>query len=59
MQSQSIPTPLDLSTHFTDLFDNANETKAAELKFCAYPKSSLNNKNQIVSRLTDREHEKS
>ena len=46
MQGQSINIPLDLSTHLPDPFDNANETKTAEVKFCAYPKSSLGNENQ-------------
>ena len=46
MQGQSINTPLDPSTHLTDPFNNANETKTAEVKFCAYPKSSLINENQ-------------
>ena len=59
MQGQSTNTPLDPSTHLTDPFDNANETKTAEVKFCAYPKSSLSYENQRVSRLTDRMNEKS
>ena len=59
MQGQSINTPLDLSTHLTDPFDNVNETKTAKVKFCAYPKSSLSNENQRVSRLADRENEES
>ena len=58
-QGQSINTPLDLSTHLTDPFDTASETKTVEVKFCAYPKSSLINENQRVSRLPDRENEKS
>ena len=35
MQVQPIKTPLDPSTHLTDSFDYANETKTAEVKFCA------------------------
>ena len=57
MQGQSINTPLDPSTYLTDHFDNANETKTAEVKFCANPKSSLINENQRVSRQPDRENE--
>ena len=45
MQGQSINTPLDLSTHLADPFENANETKTAEDKFCAYPRPSLSNEN--------------
>ena len=37
MQGQSIHTPFDLSTHLTNPFDNANETKAAEVKFWCLP----------------------
>ena len=59
MQSQSIDTPLDPSTHLTDPFKNANETKTAEVKFCAYPRLSLSNENQGVSWLADRENEES
>ena len=59
MQGQPTNTPLDLSTHLTDPFDNAHETKTVEVNFCAYPKSSLSSENQRVSRLTDRENEES
>ena len=59
MQGQQIKTPLDLSTHLTDSFGNAHKTKTVEDNFCAYPKSSLKNKNQRVSRLTDRQNEES
>ena len=59
MQGQSINTPLDLSTHLTDPFESANETKNAEVKFYAYPSPSLSNENQRVSRLGDRENEES
>ena len=44
MQGQPIKTPLDLSTHFTDSFHNAHETKTVEVNFCAY-KLSLSNEN--------------
>ena len=59
MQGQSINTPLDLSTHLTYPFENANETKTAEVKFCAYLRPSLSNEDQRVSRLTDRENDES
>ena len=59
MQGQSVNTPLDLSTHLTDPFENVNETKTAEVKFCSCPRPSLSNENQRVSRLTDRENEES
>ena len=59
MQGQSINTPLDLSTHLTDPFNIANETKTVEVKFCAYPKSSPINENKRNSRLPDRENEES
>ena len=55
MQGQSINTPLDLNAHLTDPSERTNETKTAEVKFCAYPRLSLSNKNQRVSRLADRE----
>ena len=55
MQGQSINTPLDLSIHITNPFKNAKETRTAEVKFCAYSRLSLNNENQKVTRLTDRE----
>ena len=58
MQDQSINTPLHLSTHLTDPFENANET-TAEVQFCAYPRPSLGNEKQRVSRLADRENEES
>ena len=59
MQGQSINTPLDPSTHLTDPFENANETKTVEVKFCAYPRLFASNENQRGSRLTDREKEES
>ena len=58
MQGQSINTPLNPSTHLTDPFDNANKTKTAEVKFCAYLKSSLIYEIR-VSKLPDRENEES
>ena len=57
MQGQSTNTPKDLSTHLTDPIENANETRTAEPKFCAYSRPSLSSENQRVSRLTDRENE--
>ena len=57
VQGPLINTPLDPSTHLSDPFDNANETKTADLQFCPYPKSSLINENQRVSGLPDRENE--
>ena len=57
MQGQPIKTSLNLSTHLTDSFDNAHDTKTVEDNFCAYPKSFLSNKNQRVIRLTDRDNE--
>ena len=59
MHSPSIKTPLDPSTHLSDPFDNANETKTAEAQFCAYPKLCLINENQRVSGLLGRENEES
>ena len=46
MQGQPVNTPLDPSTHLTDCLNNVHETKSAEVKFCAYPKSSLSYENQ-------------
>ena len=48
-KGQSIYTPLSLGTHLTDPSNNVNGTKAAEVKFCSYPKLSLTNENQRVS----------
>ena len=59
IQGQSINTTLDLITHLTDPFENANETETAGVKSFAYPRPSLSNENQRVSRLTDRENEES
>ena len=59
MQGQPIKTPLELSTHLTDSFDNAHETKTVEVNSCAYSKSSVSNENQRVSKLTNRENEDS
>ena len=42
-----------------DPFENANEAKTAEFKFCIYPWLSLSNKDQTVSRLANRENEES
>ena len=59
MQGQPSNTPLDPNTHLTAPFDNANEAKTEEVKFCAYPKLSLINKNQRVSKLPDGKKEES
>ena len=56
MQGQSMNTPIDPSTHLTDPFENANESRTAEAKFCASSRPSLSNENQKVSRLTYREN---
>ena len=57
MHGPSINTPSDPSTHLSDPFNNANETKTAEVQFCVYAKSFLINKNQRVSGLPGRENE--
>ena len=40
MQGQSINIPLGLSTHLTDPFEYANETKTTDVKFCAHPQAT-------------------
>ena len=58
MQGKSITTPLDLSMHPTDPFNNANETRLQRLNSVLTP-SNLQSLKIRVSRLPDTENEES
>ena len=59
MQGPIINAPLNPSTYLSDPFDIANETKATEAQFHAYPKLSLINEDHRASELPGRENEES